>query len=467
MARLSLLVPRRSAICAAVLLAVACAIPALAQDSGARIRLLQQDLAASGSPGSYSVRDIGQVAGAVRLALPESGGHILALTADGTVWAWGDNRSGQLGVGDTAVHPGWVAVAGLDSVVDIAAGAEHSVALRSDGSVWAWGANEQGQSRPEQIQGFGDVVAVAAGVQYTLALRRDGTVWTWGSDPSEAAPVEVQGLERVAAIWIRGNRPYARDAEARLWTWEIPDAAPRQLEAPWEPAASFSLSWPGLAELDRVVRLIDTALEVEENSEIVAQIGLGSAPLDLQAGWAVGWIEEEAVTGAGTFQGSSAHVLAAEVTTRSARRGFIGMLALTASTTTLAPAPNPSIFGAPVTLTATVSPSLATGRVTFYDGTTVLGVGTLASGTAALTTGLLPAGSRSLRAYYGGDATYSASTSVPVAQTVNAQPAIGFLAVMNYGPGTRPWSVTVGDFDQDGKADLVVASWFRNQVSVM
>ena len=91
--------------------------------------------------------------------------------------------------------------------------------------------------------------------------------------------------------------------------------------------------------------------------------------------------------------------------------------------------------GQAVTLTATVSPSAATGKVTFYDGTTVLGVGTLAGGTATLSTILLPAGSRSLRAYYGGDAIYLASTSASVAQTVNAQPANSFLAAVNYGAG--------------------------------
>ena len=50
--------------------------------------------------------------------------------------------------------------------------------------------------------------------------------------------------------------------------------------------------------------------------------------------------------------------------------------------TTLAAAPNPSTFGQTVTLTATVSPSAAAGQVTFFDGSTVLGVGTLAGGTA-------------------------------------------------------------------------------------
>ena len=141
--------------------------------------------------------------------------------------------------------------------------------------------------------------------------------------------------------------------------------------------------------------------------------------------------------------------------------------ALTASTTSLAPTPNPSIFGAPVTLTATVSPSAATGQVTFYDGTTVLGVGALASGTAMLETRLLPAGNRSLRAYYGGDAFYLASTSGWVTQTVNAQPANSFLEAVNYEAGNSPFSVAVGDFNGDGKADLAVANHYSSDVSIL
>ena len=81
---------------------------------------------------------------------------------------------------------------------------------------------------------------------------------------------------------------------------------------------------------------------------------------------------------------------------------LLGTWRVSTTTTTLVATPNPSALGQSVTLTATVSPSAATGQVTFYDGTTVLGVGTLAGGTATLTTSLLPAGSRSLRAYYGG-----------------------------------------------------------------
>src|SRR5436305_1803756 len=75
-----------------------------------------------------------------------------------------------------------------------------------------------------------------------------------------------------------------------------------------------------------------------------------------------------------------------------------------ASSVNLSTFPSPSLFGAPVTLTATITPGSATGRVTFYDGTTVLGIRTISGGTASLTSSLLPGGNRSLRVYYAGDA---------------------------------------------------------------
>jgi hypothetical protein len=75
---------------------------------------------------------------------------------------------------------------------------------------------------------------------------------------------------------------------------------------------------------------------------------------------------------------------------------------LSPATVSLASQTNPSVFGRAVTLTATVTPSTATGRVTFYEGTTILGIGTVASGVASLSTIMLPADSATLRAYYGG-----------------------------------------------------------------
>ena len=118
-------------------------------------------------------------------------------------------------------------------------------------------------------------------------------------------------------------------------------------------------------------------------------------------------------------------------------------------------------------MTATISPSSATGNVTFYDGTTILGIRKLASGTATLTTALLPAGARSLKVYYGGDATYSPSTSAVLAQTVKALPSNGLNPPVPYDAGSHPQAFVVADFNGDGKADLAVGDFQGNSVSVL
>ncbi len=142
------------------------------------------------------------------------------------------------------------------------------------------------------------------------------------------------------------------------------------------------------------------------------------------------------------------------------------------STATLSASPNPAIFGSPVTLTATVSPSSATGTVTFYDGTTVLGVAPVSNGVGTFTTALLASGVRSLTARYeggGGSTVYAASLSAPYTETVNAQNADGFIQASGspFTVGSGPTSVAVADFNGDGVADLAVANSGDNTVSVL
>jgi len=90
--------------------------------------------------------------------------------------------------------------------------------------------------------------------------------------------------------------------------------------------------------------------------------------------------------------------------------------------TSVASSNNPSIFGSAVTFTATVKPATGsgtpTGTVTFNDGATVLGAGTLSGATATFTTSGLTGGTHSITAIYGGDANFANSTSPGLTQTV-------------------------------------------------
>jgi hypothetical protein len=97
---------------------------------------------------------------------------------------------------------------------------------------------------------------------------------------------------------------------------------------------------------------------------------------------------------------------------------------LAAATVTLTSSDNPSNFGQAVTFTATVAappgnPNTPTGTVTFKDGATTLGQGTLANGTATFTATALAVGTHTVTASYGGDSNFAPGTSAPLAQTVD------------------------------------------------
>jgi hypothetical protein len=110
------------------------------------------------------------------------------------------------------------------------------------------------------------------------------------------------------------------------------------------------------------------------------------------------------------------------------------------TTTAITASANPSTFGQAVTFTATVTPSTATGPVTFRDGTTSLGTGTLSSGTANLSTAALSVGTHSITAVYGGDANDTGSSSAPLSQTV--QRATGTAITSSRNASTLGQSVT-------------------------
>lgn len=94
------------------------------------------------------------------------------------------------------------------------------------------------------------------------------------------------------------------------------------------------------------------------------------------------------------------------------------------TTTALASAPNPSVFGQPVTLTATVTVTAPgagtpTGSVSFFDGATLVGTGLVSGGVATLTTSAWTLGSHALKAVYNADAQFTGSTSPVITQSVN------------------------------------------------
>ncbi len=78
-----------------------------------------------------------------------------------------------------------------DSWLKVEAGTEFSVALKSDSTLWSWGRNSNGQLGlgntvnrmvPFQIGVDSDWKQVSTGAAHTLAVKNDGTLWAWGSN---------------------------------------------------------------------------------------------------------------------------------------------------------------------------------------------------------------------------------------------------------------------------------------------
>ena len=90
------------------------------------------------------------------------------------------------------------------------------------------------------------------------------------------------------------------------------------------------------------------------------------------------------------------------------------------SSTVLVSSTNPTTFGDSTTLTATITPSSATGTLTFKDGVTTIGSVTLGQGSGSVAISSLSVGSHALTAVYAGNSIYSTSTSNTITQTVNA-----------------------------------------------
>lgn len=172
-------------------------------------------------------------------AISAGGTFGLGLKSDGTVWGWGENSMGQLG--NTALTSQQYTpkkIENFDFVVAISGGNTHSIALKSDGTVWTWGSNIYGELGigsntnkyvPTQVPSLTSVKAVSAGMFYSLALKTDGTVWAWGNNSygqlgdgtttNRLVPVKITTLAGVGSISAGLYHALALKQDKTVWAW--------------------------------------------------------------------------------------------------------------------------------------------------------------------------------------------------------------------------------------------------------
>ncbi len=125
---------------------------------------------------------------------------------------------------------------------------------------------------------------------------------------------------------------------------------------------------------------------------------------------------------AGTHSITAMYVGDANVNGSTSAPPLVETINVNNTTVALASSANPAIVGSSVTFTATVTApggGSPTGSVSFNEGSTVLGTGTLTAGVATFTTSALGTGTHAITAVYSGDTTFTGSTSAGLVQSIS------------------------------------------------
>ena len=206
--------------------------------------------------------------------------HSMVIKSDGSLWTWGNNIAGQLGNGwfyfDNNLPENGTPTKIMDDVIAVSAGEYHSLAITSDGSLWAWGDNSRGQLFHDTLLKYSatpikvmdDVIAISAGgwtssiiyiaddeyipdtekekILYDVTvssaggshfcvIRGDGSLWALGyndygqlgdgsmSDIDDYKDTPIKIMDDVIAISAGGYHSLAIKSDGSLWTWGLND----------------------------------------------------------------------------------------------------------------------------------------------------------------------------------------------------------------------------------------------------
>ena len=177
---------------------------------------------------------VGQAATWERLSLGEH--HACAIRSDGTLWCWGHNEYGRLGVGDTEDR--WTTTqVGSATWARVSAGYSHTCGIRSDGTLWCWGygltwrlgtGNQTDRHAPVQVESGSGWTDVSTGFSHTCGIRA-GELYCWGGgtqgqigDGGNANRLNVTRVGTATdwtAVSVGGSKSCGLRGAGTLWCW--------------------------------------------------------------------------------------------------------------------------------------------------------------------------------------------------------------------------------------------------------
>jgi alpha-tubulin suppressor-like RCC1 family protein len=169
--------------------------------------------------------------------------HTLAIKTDGTLWGWGRNLDVQLGLntgGETRSTP-VTTFAGGNNWKSVAGGGNFTSAIKTDGTLWTWGVNNNGQlginnsdfkqTPVTTFAGQTNWKQVSCGENYAAAIKTDGTLWTWGRNDNGQLGINNTANRSVPVTTFAGGTNWksvacgtyyttaAIKTDGSLWVW--------------------------------------------------------------------------------------------------------------------------------------------------------------------------------------------------------------------------------------------------------
>jgi alpha-tubulin suppressor-like RCC1 family protein len=165
-----------------------------------------------------------------------------AIKTDGTLWAWGRNSRGQLGLGN-AVSRSSPTQVGTDTTWNLVncCSRYNAAAIKTNGTLWTWGGNLKGQlglndrvyrSSPVQVGALTNWSQVSTGKDIFVFIKTDGTLWTLGDNSRgqlgrndrvyRSSPIQVgvaTNWSKISAAFADGEGVTATKTDGTLWSW--------------------------------------------------------------------------------------------------------------------------------------------------------------------------------------------------------------------------------------------------------
>ncbi len=157
---------------------------------------------------------------------------------DGTLWSWGKNDHGQVGMGTSVNQSGPVQIGVDNKWVSVVSGESHSLGLKANGTLWSWGANSEGQlgdgttndrNGPVQIGTDANWTSIAAAYNHSLALKANGTLWSWGKNNAgqlglgnltrSLSPLQIESNDRWISMSAGEFHTVALTSNGAIWAW--------------------------------------------------------------------------------------------------------------------------------------------------------------------------------------------------------------------------------------------------------